>query len=261
MTRRSSENRTGDHVRRWEAQQGAYIRNRDQRFAEMARTVAGLCSGLDRPPRVLDLASGPGSLGRAVLGAVPGARVVMADKDPALLALASDLHRDDSRVEVVAIDLADPGWTAAPVLDEPFDAVVSTTALHWLRPEDLVRVYFELSGMLRSGGVLLNGDHLHYDRNAEPVLRELALRDDAEQQRVEFSAGAETWDDWWSALAADPAYADVVRERERVWGDGLHEAPPPVTLGFHIEALRSAGFDQAGTVWQVLDDYVVYGIR
>ena len=45
-----------------------------------------------------------------------------------------------------------------------------------------------------------------------------------------------------------------------MWGAELHEAPPKVTLGFHLESLRGAGFVETGTVWQYLDDHVVYGV-
>ena len=52
------------------------------------------------------------------------------------------------------------GWTSALGLDGPLDAAVSTTALHYLPGHRLQRVYGQLAGILRPGGVLVNADHL-----------------------------------------------------------------------------------------------------
>lgn len=249
-----------DLALRWDAQQTAYVRHRADRFATMARVVAGVCAEVTEP-RVLDLAGGTGAVGVAVQQAVPGARVVLADKDPVLLAVAADRFAGDARWTVADVDLDDPTWTSHPALaDGPFDAVVSSTALHWLTPDVLTNVYWAVATLVRPGGVLLNGDHFGYDEHAEPVLREIARGDDLAVQAAAAAAGVETWDEWWAAAQAVPGYAEAVRRRAQVWGDDLG-APPKVTVGFHLETLRSAGFRQTGTVWQYLDDHVVYGIR
>lgn len=248
-------------IDRWDAQQTGYIRHRADRFATIARVTARLIAGQPRP-RVLDLAGGPGSLGLAVLADLPEAQLVVADKDPALLALAADATADDPRVTLARVDLADRTWTGHPAIAAaPFDAVVSSTALHWLAPDVLVQVYFALAEIVRPGGIVLNGDHLAYDETAEPTLRAIAADDDEAVQRDAAAAGIDTWEQWWDAVAAHPRYAAAMTERARVWGPELHQAPPKVTAGFHRETLRSAGFAEAGTVWQYLDDLVVYAIR
>lgn len=248
-----------DLALRWDAQQTAYVRHRAERFATMARVVAGVCAGVAQP-RVLDLAGGTGAVGVAVQQTVPGSRVVLADKDPVLLAVAADRFAGDDRWTVADVDLDDPAWAAHPALAEPFDAVVSSTALHWLTPAVLTGVYWTLAQIVRPGGVVLNGDHFLYDEHHEPGLREIARADDLAQQQDALAAGVDTWDQWWDAAKAVPAYAEAVRRRAQVWGAELG-APPKVTVGFHVEALRSAGFTQSGTVWQYLDDHVIYGIR
>ncbi|MBB2975551.1 SAM-dependent methyltransferase [Microbacterium endophyticum] len=263
-----SENTTVDRalvarevIARWDAQQTGYIRRRAERFDTIGRTVAHVCAGVAEP-RVLDLAGGAGSLGAAVLEHVPTAHVVIADKDPALLALARDAWAGDARVEVAQIDLDSDVWVRHPaIVAGEFDAVVSSTALHWLSPDALVRVYFALSGLARPGGIVLNGDHLSYDAVSEPAMRAFALSDDADMQRDTFGAGVDTWDEWWDAVAASGAYGTELAARDAVWGSELHEPPLKVTLGFHLETLRSAGFAQVGTVWQYLDDHVLYGVR
>lgn len=250
-----------DLVERWDAQQTRYIRHRAERFRTIARVVSYALEGL-AAPRILDLAGGPGSLGAAVLAAIPHARVVVADKDPALLALAASVFADDDRVDVARIDLDDPSWTSHPrIAAAPFDAVVSSTALHWLQPETLVRTYRSLAEILPEGGLFLNGDHLLYDAVSTPTLRAIAAEDDAQTQAEAQAAGVEDWDRWWDALGTHPEFEAALAERSRVWGPELHVSPPKVTLGFHLETLRSAGFREVDTVWRYLDDHVVCAVR
>jgi trans-aconitate methyltransferase len=245
---------------RWDAQQTGYIRHRAERFDTIARVVAAVCADVAEP-RILDLAGGTGALAMHVLERVPTARAVVADKDPALLAIAADLAADDPRLEIAEVDLAHPGWAEHPAIaGAPFDAVVSSTALHWLQPGDLVAVYSALPGLLRPAGIVLNGDHLSYSTHHEGTLAGIALADDAAMQAETFAGDTDTWDEWWQAVADVPRYADALKRRAEVWGAELHEAPPKVTLGFHLESLRSAGFAETGTVWQYLDDHVVYGV-
>ncbi|MFV0373544.1 class I SAM-dependent methyltransferase [Microbacterium sp.] len=248
------------HVAAWDAQQTGYIRHRDDRFRTIALVVAGFCRSLDTP-RILDLAGGPGSLGAAVLAAVPHGELVILDKDPALLALAAQMHRDDPRVTVLEADLDTTAWVGEELIRRrPFDAVVSSTALHWLQPDALIRTYFAAAEIMAEHSVILNGDHFAYSEASEPTLRRIAADDDARMQQEAAEAGAPDWDRWWSRLGADPEFADAVARREQVWRDKLTPAPK-VTCKFHLEALRSCGFIESGTVWQYLDDYVVYGLR
>lgn len=245
---------------RWDAQQTGYIRHRAERFDTIARVVAAICA--DSPaPRILDLAGGTGSLAEHVLATVPNGQAVVADKDPALLAIAADLATADPRLSIAEVDLSLSDWITHPQIgDGPFDAVVSSTALHWLQPAELVEVYRALPALIRPGGIVLNGDHLLYGGHHEPTLAGIARADDEAMQQETFSGDTDTWDDWWDAVAATPRYADALRRRDEVWGESIHQAPPKVTLGFHLETLRSAGFSETGTVWQYLDDHVLYGI-
>lgn len=243
-----------DLLRRWDAQQTAYIKHRDQRFAVMAETISRLCGD---SPRVLDLACGPGSTSAAILALLPKSRIVAVDKDPVLLAIAEDVFRGNADIQVLDRDLDRVEWLAE--FDGTFDAVVSSTALHWLRPDALSRLYFGLAGKVREGGVFLNADHLLFDDIAQPTLKKLAAQDDAINQQIAFEAGTDTWDAWWEAVRSYPQYSDAVARRELIWKDVT--PPQKVTLGYHLQALRSAGFMEVGTVWQYLDDYVICAVR
>jgi trans-aconitate 2-methyltransferase len=260
-----------DLLRHWDLQQEGYIRHRDLRFDAIARTVRHQCGPT---PRILDLASGPGSLTRFLRTALPGCSVVGIDKDPVLNALAREVFADDPAVEIRAADLDTPAWLdaaadarvpaadgpggSAPEASAPFDAIVSSTALHWLQPQVLVRLYGELGTVLREDGVFLDGDHMPYSTTAQPRLTALAAADDAEVQQETF-ARVHTWEDWWDVALAQDRFREEARERERIWAD--RETSHRVTRDLHLAALTDGGFREVGVVWQYLDDYVVAGFR
>ncbi len=129
---------------RWDRQQEGYIPDREERFAVIAEVVRASC---DRPdPLVVDLGAGPGSLSVRILDRLPGATVVAVDADPLLLGLAAAAYGDRSGLRIVDRDLRRPGWEAALRLDRAADAIVSTTALHWLTLEQLTRRVPQLRG-------------------------------------------------------------------------------------------------------------------
>lgn len=244
----------------WDDQQAAYIADREGRFRVMVEVLALACGD---SPMVVDLACGPGSLTARVLEAIPQARVFAVDHDPVLLDLATRALRPahGDRLTVLDADLDDPSWPAlvADALNgrRP-DAFLSTTALHWLTPDALVRLYGGAASLLGSGGVLLNGDHFRFDHRS-PVLRRLASAHDDETQRRAHAAGAPTWDAWWAAARAQPNAAPLATLRDDRYS--YRPAPPSTGVDFHLAALAQAGFAEVGTVWQLLDDYVVLGVK
>lgn len=243
-------------LERWDAQQTGFIRHRDLRFETIVTVIRSICQS--KKTRVLDLACGPGSLIGLLLESIPDIEIVGVDKDPLLTAIAQDIFGDNERVKIMEVDLDSSSW-----LDEiegTFDAVVSTTALHWLEPDILARVYFEIADLVQPGGVFMNGDHLKYDAHSQSIFRAIAQQDDKEAQSASFDHGVDNWDQWWVVAEAVPAYSDVVAKRKEIWAN-KNNSTPKVTLGFHLETLRSAGFSQTGTVWQYLDDYVLAAFR
>ncbi|WP_316863321.1 class I SAM-dependent methyltransferase [uncultured Cohaesibacter sp.] len=243
-------------LRRWDAQQTGFIRHRDLRFDSMVTVIRNICQ--NKKTRVLDLACGPGSLIELLLKSIPEIEIVGVDKDPLLIAIAHDVFGDDDRITLLEVDLDAPSW-----MDEisgEFDAVVSTTALHWLEPHILCRVYFEIADLIRPGGVFMNGDHLKYDGLSQSIFSEIAKQDDLDAQSASFDHGVDDWDQWWNVAEAVPAYSNAVAKRKEIWAN-KNNSTPKVTLGYHLETLRSAGFSQTGTVWQYLDDYVLAAFR
>ncbi|WP_225095492.1 trans-aconitate 2-methyltransferase [Streptomyces sp. CoH27] len=243
-------------VERWELQQQRYAVDREDRFTVIADVVEHSTADRTDRPLVVDLGCGPGSLAARLARRLPHADIVAVDRDPLLLELARTHHADAARyVDTV---IGEGGWTRALALDRPPDAAVSTTALHYLAPDTLYRVYRELAGLLRPGGVLVNGDHFPPD---DAVLAELAGcvgRRRAERQRA---FAQEDWASWWTAAAADPELADLVAERDRRQPATGTDSAARLSLSGHIRLLRRAGFGRAGAVWQYGDSGVVVAIR
>ena len=239
----------------WDRQQEAFLPDREERFGAMLAAVAAVCD--DAPPRVLDLAGGTGSISLRVLARFPGAQVTVLDQDPVLLAVAGSSLRD--RGTVVDADLSDAGWRAK-LPEEGFDAVLTATALHWLPAERVAALYAEVRAVLRPGGVFVNADHMPEESLPKLSAR---LRDHARRLReARYATGAATsWADWWARAAADDFLGPRWAERERIYPPGRHsqEWTPPAL--WHVDALRVAGFDEAGVLWRGGTDAAVVGLR
>jgi SAM-dependent methyltransferase len=245
----------GNWIERWERQQEVYIAHREERFTALIDAVE---AGTGRPdPLVLDLGCGPGSLAVRLLARLPQATVIAADADPVTLSLGAAAYAGLPGLRFADVDLREPGWeTRLPRPDgRPFDAAVSTTALHWLTGQELDALYTVLAGSLRPGGLFVDGDHLRVDEAANPALGRLERElEDREAQR-RFPHGhaglAEDWAQWWQAVEAEEALAEAVGERAaRGLGAADHASADGVRLDTHLRALRAAGFAEAGPVWQ-----------
>jgi SAM-dependent methyltransferase len=248
----------GEWLRRWDAQQEGYVPEREARFAAMFDAVAEL---LPTAFVALDLGCGPGSLSQRLLARLPAARAIAVDIDPILVAIGRGaIGTVGGRLRWIEADLASPDWLDA-LGETHVDAVLSATALHWLEPEALARLYHDLGRLLRPNGLLLNGDHMAFD-SALPALARLSQHaQDEEWTDAAFAArGIETAEQFWDALTAEPAFAPLLAERTaRFAGKRRQESPPG--FDFHVGALRDAGFREIGTIWQVLSDRVLLAVR
>ncbi|MFI6844915.1 class I SAM-dependent methyltransferase [Kitasatospora sp. NBC_00085] len=240
--------------RSWDRQQEWYLPDREERFRAMLDVVEAVTGPA---PRVLDLACGTGSITERLLARLPGATSVGVDQDPALMAIARGLFAGEPRFTLVTADLKDPHW-ADRLPDGRFDAVVTATALHWLPPTDLTRLYRDLAGLVRPGGVFLNADHAPEEESI-PLL---TAADEAFQQRRQAREKAEgvlDWAEWWAAAEADPLLAEHVAARKAIYGSHADGASHPA--GWHTARLVEAGFREAGVAWRSITDALVAAVR
>jgi SAM-dependent methyltransferase len=245
-------------IDRWDRQQEESLPDREDRFTALIDAVQ---EGTGRPdPLVLDVGCGPGSLAVRLLDRLPRATVVGIDADPVTLTLGRAAYQDLPGLRFVDLDLRAPGWSARLGLDRSPDVAVSTTALHWLPEPDLRALYAELATMLRPGGLLLNGDHFALDAKQYPTLASLDLTLRQREDLRRFPGGhRESWRAWWDAVAADPALAGHVTERQRRHVDAGHHGSKS-QLATHVDALRAAGFAEVGTLWQRGDNRLLCAV-
>lgn len=107
------------------------------------------------PGRVLDLGCGDGRLTELVLAAYPGSTAVGADLSPTMLGEAARRLPADGTVTLVELDFDRP-LPHDPPFDRPFDAVVSSFAVHHAEDGRKRTLYAELARALVPGGILAN---------------------------------------------------------------------------------------------------------
>ncbi|WP_338672893.1 class I SAM-dependent methyltransferase [Streptomyces sp. SCSIO 30461] len=237
----------------WDRQQEWYLPDREERFRVMLDMVEAV---VGPEPRVLDLACGTGSITDRLLRRFPDAVSVGVDQDPALLAIAEGYFEGDGRVTFVSADLTDPDWTAALPHDS-YDAVLTATALHWLRPGPLATLYGQLAGLIADGGVFMNADHMKDESTPRINAAERAQRH-AAMDRAK-AAGVPDWAGWWALAAKDPVLAAPTARRFEIYGEHADGEIP--SLDWHARTLCAAGFAEARGVWASPSDSMVLALR
>ena len=132
----------------------------------------------ERVSRVLDLGSGGGRLLGLVKLARPDAEAVAVDFSDTMLGELRERFGGDRTVRVIAHDLDQP----LPASLGPFDAVVSSFAIHHVSHERKRTLYEEIFKLLTRGGVFCNLEHVASASRAlhEHFLRCLSVRPDEE---------------------------------------------------------------------------------
>ena len=254
MTTMTSEVDWTAWLARWHRQQEHYLHDRPRRFSIMLDYVEQLRG--PGPLTLVDLCCGPGSITSAALDRFPSARVLACDIDPWLVEMGRRTLGADPRVRWLEADLRIEGW-ADTLPSAGCDAVLSSTALHWLHRDELVRVYDRLATLVAPGGVFMNADHLPCGRGRIAAVTHERTR--AQSSRKLEAPGAESWEQYWESARAEPAFAALLAERERRFAERRRAERAPVE--FHREVLRTAGFTEVGEVWRDHDDAILLAIR
>jgi SAM-dependent methyltransferase len=131
---------------------------------QLFETIYGaIITALSPDSRIVELGIGPGYFAEYLLGRMPSIRYYGIDFSTPMLGLARmRLSQWRERVAFIQADLVTDHWWAT--LPLPIDGIVSTWALHDLGSELLTeKVYSACRAILRSGGILLNGDFIKPD--------------------------------------------------------------------------------------------------
>jgi SAM-dependent methyltransferase len=125
----------------------------------MRRVVQATQPDLRR--RVLDLGCGDGLLGRALLEAYPGARVVFVDFAAAMLdAARARMDGASGGHAFLQQDYGDPAWVESVRGYAPFDVVLSGFSIHHQPDTRKQALYGEIYDLLAPGGVFVNIEHV-----------------------------------------------------------------------------------------------------
>jgi tRNA (cmo5U34)-methyltransferase len=126
-----------------------------------------------KPQRILDLGAGDGILLATALEAWPEASGVALDFSPLMLEEARRrLAKFGTRAQTVEADLQFPDWIKK--VQGPFDAVLSSLAIHHLTHERKRALYSEIFQLMAEGGVFINVEHV-----SSPTARVEEISNDA----------------------------------------------------------------------------------
>jgi len=147
---------------RWflDSVRGAIPLAREQ-FAVMLRIIE---NGRQPVGRFLDLGAGDGVLTAVLLARYPTAQPILVDFSPPMLAAAKErLAPLATQLTFVEVDLGTPFWREAVEAYAPFDAIVSSFAIHHLEDERKRALYGELLDLLIPGGTFAHIEHVAPD--------------------------------------------------------------------------------------------------
>jgi SAM-dependent methyltransferase len=127
------------------------IRSFVPQYETMLDAVAGvLKTAAKRRAVVVDLGTGSGALAQRCLRALPQARVIGLDTDPAMLRIAA------ARLSSCAVDLRHGSFSAGPL--PRADAIVASLSLHHIARARKAGFYRRVFQALSRGGLLVSAD-------------------------------------------------------------------------------------------------------
>lgn len=145
------------YVSEWAERQDEREAEREKIFRSMAAIVSK-----DRHAAVefLDLGAGYGALAQFLLNYFPNAKAVCQDGSDEMAKLGGKrMEPFNGRFKYVVCDFSKPGWSRE--IKGPFDAVVSSIAIHNVRSGEIIRsIYQEIFSLVKTGGCFLNFDRM-----------------------------------------------------------------------------------------------------
>jgi len=146
---------SAEYVAHWAKGQDPKEKDREEPFHVLADTIP---FDKNLPIRILDLGAGYGGLTQFLLNRFPKAAAVCQDGSKEMAKLGAERMKNlAGRFEYVVCDFSQAGWSKK--ITGPFEAVVSSIAIHNVRePKIIRRIYEESFPLVKSGGCFLNFD-------------------------------------------------------------------------------------------------------
>lgn len=146
-----------DYVTEWAERQDEREIERRQVFQLIAETLP---YDRDAKVRLLDLGAGYGALSQFLLNHFSNATALCQDGSNEMAKLGRKrMAHLKARVQYVLCDFSHPHWSRK--MNRPFEAVVSSIAIHNVRsPKTIRAIYGESFSLVKSGGCFLNFDRM-----------------------------------------------------------------------------------------------------
>lgn len=145
------------YVSQWAERQDPKEVDRQEIFQSMAKLLP-----YDRQAsiKILDLGAGYGALAQFLLGCFPNATAVCQDGSSEMAKLGRERMKHlQGRIKYVLCDFSKPAWSEK--IEGPFEAAVSSIAIHNVRSPDIIRaIYDETFSLVKPGGCFFNFDRM-----------------------------------------------------------------------------------------------------
>lgn len=253
-----SARRARELFRLWDAVQSYANPGRELRFQVMLDLLE---AGLPPRFRALELGPGPGSLCSRLLQRFPRATCVAVDQSRLLPLIGQRAFppRVSRRLTWVTADLTDPAWVRA-LPPGRFDAVVSTTTLHWLPVRHLRSVLRASHRLLREGGLLVDGDWVPLSRRRQGLTKIIDGAVAQEMERAQDPRRPLSWKLFWDEMDREPSLARTHEEIRRQIR-GRRHGGYNYSEAQRLRSLRQAGFSEAEVAWRLYNTVVLLGRR
>lgn len=146
------------YVSNWAEGQDPKEVHRQEAFSVLANTIP---YDKAEPIKILDLGAGYGALTKFLLERFPNATAICQDGSQEMAKLGHQrMKKFKDRFEYVICNFARHGWSR--YMPGPFEAVVSSIAIHNVNSPNIIRgIYEDVYSLVRPGGCFINFDRHH----------------------------------------------------------------------------------------------------
>jgi len=211
-------------------------------YDEMLDAIA-LCVP-SQSSRILELGCGTGELTVKILQRCPNAQLVAVDYSPRMIDfVGAKLDNQGERDRVKTLQLDFGAWAndeADVEVGSPFDAIISSLAIHHLTDEMKGKLFQKIARSLNPGGQFWNAD---------PLLPEFPELSDLYQQSRQCWARKQGLD--LEAVRSKIGKSDT---------QGYSSQDQLATLDTHFQMLKEAGFSKTAAIWKYYNLSVFGGL-